>query len=198
MKEIDAPAEATSVSVDFQLDPGLLLRIHVTDDAGKPLAGATLAGDAPAEGAELTATNFGATETRTLIIGHQDKKLGRVITVTPEQIAAGQITVALQPVATLIGQVMNDDGSPFTGMAIEPRVLPFADFGLRLSKVATDAEGRFSVTLLPGCSYSLTGEGGRRQFITLAKELAIQAGEAKDLGTLKIGTDGKVAAWKNE
>ena len=37
---------------------------------------------------------------------------------------SGDKTIAGREVTTIIGQVMNDDGSPFTGMAIEPRVLP--------------------------------------------------------------------------
>ena len=197
MKEIDPPPDAEKVPVDFQLDPGLSLKIHVTDDAGNPLTGAALSGDKPAEGTELIAANFGPTETRTLIVRHPEKKLGRVIAVAPQQAPDGTMTVALQPLATVFGRVLNDDGSPLSGMAITPHVLPSADFGLRLATVPTDAEGRFTTTLIPGCSYSLTGEGGRRQFITLAKELSIQPGETKDLGTLKLDKDGKLLAWQN-
>ncbi|MEF3034491.1 carboxypeptidase-like regulatory domain-containing protein, partial [Pseudomonas aeruginosa] len=76
-------------------------------------------------------------------------------------------TAALRPVATISGRVLKDDGSPLSGMAIKPHILPHAEFLLTLRTVATDAEGRFTVDLLPGCQYDLTGEGGGLQFIAL-------------------------------
>jgi hypothetical protein len=54
------------------------------------------------------------------------------------------------------------------------------------------AKGRFRVTLLAGCQYSFSGEGGGFRFVTLAKQISIEPGETKDLGTLTFDKDGKL------
>ena len=74
--------------------------------------------------------------------------------------------------------------------------MPFGDFGQHLQTVATDADGRFQTTLLPGCKYTFAGMGGGFQYAEIVHELQIQPGETKDLGTLKLDKDGKVTTWK--
>ncbi len=70
--------------------------------------------------------------------------------------------------------------------------MPFA-FATRLDPVGADADGRFRVVLIPGCRYSLQGELHRREmfYLTIDRDLAIEPGETKDLGTLKFGKNGK-------
>ena len=75
-------------------------------------------------------------------------------------------------------------------------VLPFGDFGRELRSVATDAEGRFQTTLLPGCKYNISGMGGSFQYVELAKELSVEPGQTLDLGTLKLDKKGKATSWK--
>jgi beta-lactamase regulating signal transducer with metallopeptidase domain/protocatechuate 3,4-dioxygenase beta subunit len=198
MKEINPAADAQSVALDLELDPGESVRIRVTSGSGDPLTGVAVFGlsshgdiDA-SEQPQLLATNLGPKETRAILFHHKEKNLGRVLTIGPEEIRAGEATARLEPCATVVGRILREDGTAISGMAIEPRVLPDGDFSKRLPTVAADSEGRFSITLLPGCQYTLTGQGGEFQFVTLAAELSAEPGSAKDLGTLKIGKDGKL------
>ena len=198
MREINPTADAETVSLDLQLDPGQSLRIRVVGPDGEPVRGVSVTGlssDGYLKASQepiLIAANFGPAETRIVLLHHEEQKIGRVVTIGREQLKAGELTVELQPCATLIGRILNSDGLPITGMAIRPDVLPSGDFSKQLPNVATDSEGRFHVTLLPGCKYSFGGEGGGFRFVTVARELSIEPGETKDLGTLTIDKDGKV------
>ena len=51
----------------------------------------------------------------------------------------------------------------------------------------------FPRVLIPGCRYSLKGRTNRREmsFLSIERDLAIEPGETKDLGTLQFGKNGK-------
>jgi 5-hydroxyisourate hydrolase-like protein (transthyretin family) len=202
MQEINPPAYATEFKVDLQLDPGAVVKIRVTDATGNPLTGVSVSGltslgyFVTESDAVITAVNLGPQETRIVLLEKKEMNLGRVLVIGPDEIRAGETIAQLRPCAKITGQVLLDDGTPFSGLAVEPRVLPFGDFGRRLESVATDAEGRFQTTLLPGCKYNLSGMGGSFQYVELAKELSVEPGQTLDLGTLKLNKDGKLTSWK--
>jgi len=199
MREINPAADAESVSLDFQLDPGQSLRIRVVDSGGQPASGVSVTGLSSdgnlkdSRESVLVASNFGPGETRIVLFHHEQRNLGRVVTIGPEQLKSAEITVELQPCATIVGRILNADGASVSGMGLRLDVQPGGDFFRYLPEVSTNAQGRFQVTLLPGCRYTLNGEGGGFQFVTFAREISIEPGETKDLGTLTIGKDGKVA-----
>jgi protocatechuate 3,4-dioxygenase beta subunit/5-hydroxyisourate hydrolase-like protein (transthyretin family) len=200
MREINPAADATAVTLDFQLDPGKSLRIRVVGSKGEPISGVSVEGlswhayIAATQQPLLTATNFGPNESRTLLFHHKERNVGRVVTVGPDEIRVGEIIVDLQPCATLVGRILNVDGQPVSGMSLRTDVLPTGDFSPQLPPVATDAEGRFQVTLLPGCKYQLIGNGGGFQYVEVAKDVAIKPGVTKDLGTVVVDKDGKVVS----
>lgn len=198
MREINPAVDAVSVSLDLQLDPGQSLRIRVVGPDGQSVSGVSVTGlssDGNVKESHepiLVASNFGPGETRIVLFHHEKLRLGRVVTIGPKQLDAGEMIVELQPCATIVGRILNADGLPVTGMALRLDVLPGGDFFRHLPQVSTDAEGRFRVTLLPGCQYSFNGEGGGFQFVNFVKELSIEPGEKKDMGTLTVDKDGKV------
>jgi hypothetical protein len=203
MREINPPEDATEFNVDLQLDPGASVKIRPTDAAGNSLTGLTAGGLAsrgqyiePSPETILMVANLGPTEVRTVLLHSKEKNLGRVITIGPDEVRLGQVDAQLQPCATVTGRVVLDDGSPMSGLNIDPRVLPDGDFSLHIPDVAADAEGRFQTTLHPGGTYRLTAMGGSFQYIELAKELTIQPGQKLDLGTFKLDKDGKATNWK--
>ena len=121
-----------------------------------------------------------------------------MVTIGPDEIRAGEVTVRLQACATVVGRVLNEDAQPASGMALRPWVFPLDDLGTRLPDLATDADGRFRATLLPGCRYHFTGEGGGFENLVIVNEVAVEPGETKDLGTLTFDKAGKLMRTDRE
>ncbi|MCA9052932.1 MAG: hypothetical protein KDA75_03800 [Planctomycetaceae bacterium] len=191
MREVDIPQGADEFPLDFDLDPGASVQLKIVDTDGQPVTGVDVQGLAPRGGRptlhspEQLATNFGPDETRSIVVRHNERRIGRVIRVGPDEVAQGTVTVALEPFATLTGRLLLDDETPATGLTLRPDLLPGGDFVLHLPAVATDAEGRFEVDLIPGCNYSVLAEGkGLDAFAMVVKDLAITAGEDRNLGEL--------------
>lgn len=198
VKEINPPADTGPVTVDFALDPGQSLRVHVQGPDGKPITGLEIHGLSSrgdvekTDDSELTVTNLGPDEQRPLFFRHAEKRIGRVMRVGPAELAAGEITVQLQPEAYVVGRLLDEEGEPLSGAEIEASGVPFA-FATRLEAVGADADGRFRAVLIPGCRYSLGGRPHRREIndFTIERDLAIEPGETRDLGTLKFDRKGK-------
>jgi hypothetical protein len=198
MKEINPPADTGPVTLDFALDPGQSMRIHVQGPDGKPITGLNVDGISSqgkgekTEDSELTVTNLGPDEERPLFFRHVEKRLGRVVRIGPNELAAGEITVKLQPESYVVGRLLDEDGEPLSSTEVQASGVPFA-FATRLDAVGTDADGRFRVVLIPSCRYLLQGKPHRREMfdLTIDRDLAIEPGETTDLGTLKFGKNGK-------
>ena len=198
MKEINPPADTGPVTLDFALDPGQSMRIHVQGPDGKPITGLDVHGISSrgtvekTDDSELTVTNLGPDEERPILFRHVEKRIGRVVRIGPKELAAGEITVKLQPEAYVVGRLLDEDGEPLSGAEIEASGVPFA-YATRLDSVGADADGRFRVVLIPGCRYSLQAQTNRREmsFLWIERDLTVEPGETKDLGTLKFGKNGK-------
>lgn len=194
MKEIDPPEGLESVTCDVELDPGETIRITVTDEDGKPLTGYTVDGRTdgsdrtqPSEQPTFDAINFGLNDpTRTMVIRHEQRNLGKVIRASIDGDRARAMTVALQPCATVTGRVLNPDGDPVSGAAIQAVVRPTEDFGKRLSQVTTDGNGRFRYTVVPGCDYYLAAEGAGIGHQALTNNLSVKPGQTVDLGDIRL------------
>jgi hypothetical protein len=198
MKEINPPADTGPVTLDFALDPGQSMRIHVRGPDGKPITGLDVHGISSrdpvekTEDSELTVTGLGPDEERPILFRHVEKRIGRVVRIGPKELAAGEITVKLQPEAYVVGRLLDEDGKPLSGATIEASGVPFA-YATRLDSVGADADGRFRAVLIPGCRYSLQAQTNRREmsFLWIERDLTVEPGETKDLGTLQFGKNGK-------
>ena len=190
MREVDIDADATNYSLDLQLDPGASVRLAIQDLDGKPVAGISAQGLAPNGNGSAThdtaprAANFGAKETRSIVLRHDKRRIGSVLRIGPEEVKQEQIAVVLEPFATVRGKLMLDAEHAATGAVIKARVLPSEDFSLSLPEVATDNEGRFQMDLMTGCKYYLDVRGNQIGNSSLAKELTIVPGQHIDMGTL--------------
>ena len=91
-------------------------------------------------------------EQRIVVIRHEGRRLGKVVTVKKGDDANGPVVVKLAPLATIRGRVVDAEGNPVAGATIRPDVLPHGDFGLSLAQVVTGADGRF---VIAGCSCRL-------------------------------------------
>ena len=141
MKEINPPADTGPVTLDFALDPGQSMRVHVQGPDGKPITGLDVHGISsrdPVEktdDSELTVTNLGPDEERPILFRHVEKRIGRVVRIGPKELAAGEITVKLQPEAYVVGRLLDEDGKPLSGARIEASGVPFA-YATRLTPLA--------------------------------------------------------------
>ena len=192
MREVDIEAGAKSYSLDLQLDPGVSVRLAIQDVEGNLVTGTTIQGLATnghidtVQDAVQIATNFGPTESRSIIVRHDTRRIGRVIRVGYEEVKEEQLPVVLEPFATVQGRLMLDEGHAATGVVLEARVLPSEDFSPSLREVATDLEGTFQLDLLSGCKYNLTIRGNQFGTSSLAKELTIVPGQILDLGIMML------------
>jgi hypothetical protein len=100
----------------------------------------------------------------------------------------GPIVVTLQPAATVVGRLVDDDGRPLAHSDITVRFQPANDVAPRPHSrpVRTDARGQFRIDgLVPGMPYhgdaGPTGLYGRFIF----DNLSLKSGETKDLGDVK-------------
>jgi 5-hydroxyisourate hydrolase-like protein (transthyretin family) len=197
MKEIDPPADAESVRVDLQMDPGQSARIAIVGPDGQPITGVTVDGQTSGgfretiQESTIEAINFSPGETRTIVFHHEERNLGQVARIRPEDGAAAAITVKLDPCATVTGRLLHEDGAPYTGLNVEASVRPSESFGKELPSVTTDSDGRFRYTIVPGSKYWLHAEGkGIRHYGTIEEELVVEPGETKDLGDLTLNESG--------
>ena len=126
-----------------------------------------------------------------MIVHHKEKGIGQVARIGDDQILKGNMQIRLQPCVTVTGR-LTDEGTPLTGISIEPRILPSGDYSVSLPSFTTGLQGVFTGTLLPGGQYSLYAEGGRLNlFAVVANDLAVAPGQKIDLGTLTLTKDGK-------
>ncbi len=211
--EIDASEKnPKSLICLIALDPGQTLGGTVVGPDGRPLTGMLAWGLTPAFGnydlelgfptlrtATFTATGLDDRNPRFLLFWHKEKGLGRAVLVWGDE--RGPITMHLEPLGTVTGRLVDEEGKPLAGITVEAdwasaRFGIFRQFSslvagnhlkgeLFLQSVKTDGEGRFLMPrLIPGFSYELSVDGNR-----LTKDLpAPTGGVPKDLGTITIAT----------
>jgi protocatechuate 3,4-dioxygenase beta subunit len=201
MKEIDPKPGTEVVHVDFQVRHGATVRLKVVDVAGAPVSGLKSMGRtqrghydrderAPSE---TTVVNLANGEERSVVVLHEQRKLGKIVRVHEGDDAKGPVVVALEPLASLTGRVVDHEGNPVAGANVTPLPLPSGDFGLRLPPVTSDASGRFrAAELPPGCEYSLTVESPgtpRNRRFAFLKQATVKPGETTDVGEIKFDRD---------
>jgi hypothetical protein len=201
MKEIDPPAAADVIHVDLQAVAGDSVRLTVVDAKGKPVRGVRTLGmtgrgsyerEALAD-SEGKVTNLMPAEERTVMLRHEDRKLGKVVRVRKGDDKNGPVAVTLEPLATMTGRVVDADGSSFAGATVRPDLLPSGDFSPHLPDVATDQAGRFHVPDVPiGCDYALAVDSmeeiKKRRFAFLEKA-TVKPGETTDVGEIRFKKD---------
>ncbi len=189
--EIRPADDAQQVEVEFQIDPGKSLKLHITDDAGLPISGSSIVGlwpkanshraDNLGSSAEMVALN--PEERRLVLVHHAERQLGTAIELGLSDAKDGQATVLLQRCATLKVRLVNEDREPLVGVLVRCHPGGYADFGLELPTVATDENGVINMSaLLPGCKYDISAESPQIAQQSLARGLEVAPGETIDLG----------------
>jgi RNA polymerase sigma factor (sigma-70 family) len=178
---INPDGRAAPPKLDFTLHPARPLRGTVVGPAGESLASVKIYGltsmpDAEVlQSAAFTVEGLNPRVPRQLIFYHEQKRLGKVLTLRGEQTTA--LAVRLAPCGEVIGRLVGRAGKPVAGIRVWfPR--PANDL-TALAK--TDPQGRFRATLVPGLKYRVPPRL-TREF----DELEVGSGEVRDLGDLLL------------
>jgi protocatechuate 3,4-dioxygenase beta subunit len=185
LADINIPKGAQYTTVNFELDPGVTLHIELVDPSGNPLKGVAVS---PASAGNLMLDRRDTSTYDAIGLKPGDKtdlcflddvhKLGKVIVVTPTDAPQQNLKLTLEPVGTFTGRLVDADGLPVASARL--------DAWTSLCTTSTDAQGRFTVTLLPGHEYDLVGVKGRVHFQTDVKKLPVPPGITRDLGDVHM------------
>jgi len=202
LAEVDPAEGAESFELDFQLDPGQVLRGTVLDTEGKPLKrahfrGATESGSswAPLDSAQFLVKGYRPDKPRTLVFVHLDRKLSGSVVLKGKQ--AGMLSVPLQPWASVTGRLVDGDGKPIAGVELQDSHLPTrlwvkgpnGESSRMDQSCVTDTDGRFCIEgLAPGlkCRPRVFDKKAGKYLSMGTFEVALEPGEAKDLGEVKL------------
>jgi len=198
VREINPQADEQEIRLDLELDPGVPATLRIIDEQNNLVTGATIFGlvinsfTPESKEAVKSIAGLGPEETRDLIVRHDHRKIGAVLQLNPPHVAGREVTIQLQPYATIKGRLLNA-GDPMPGITIDPQLVSSSNRSHSLQKITTDANGRFEGTLLTGSQYDLIAEGVglEDRIITVATKLAVAAGETIDLGDLMLGKNRK-------
>jgi beta-lactamase regulating signal transducer with metallopeptidase domain/protocatechuate 3,4-dioxygenase beta subunit len=199
--EVDPPEGAETFELDFQLDPGQMLSGTVLDPEGKPLSrahyrGATDPGSwTLLDSARFSVNGYRPDKPRTLVFVQLDGKLSGSVVLKGEQ--TGTLTVQLHPWASVTGRLVDGDGKPLAGVELQDSHLPTnlwvkgsnGEFSRINESFLTDTDGRFCIEgLAPGLEYTPRAFDKRvGKYLSMAAfQVALEPGEAKDLGDVKI------------
>jgi RNA polymerase sigma factor (sigma-70 family) len=115
---IDAAAGSASVTCDLTLEPGRSAEGTVLGPDCKPVAGALVIGLKPSwryweplDSASFRVTALAPKEARTLMFYHRGRKLAGSAVAREDD--KGPLTVRLQPGGTVLGRLVDGDGSPY-------------------------------------------------------------------------------------
>jgi hypothetical protein len=186
---VNPAAGVASVRRDVTLDPGWRLTGTVLGPDGKPLAGTRsffVVGhwwDTEATKTAHFCAWFNPHETEDIILQHLEK--GLVGVAPPPKADGGAVTVRMGPGAEVTGRLVDADGKPRAGVALEVTFQPrgWRDWYDYLpGPIKTDRDGRFRIgALASGCEFRLSD--GRGQ---LPLGIAPRPGRTKDLGDVPM------------
>jgi RNA polymerase sigma factor (sigma-70 family) len=194
LARIDPAKGIESVKREVTLDPGWTFTGTVLGPDGKPLFGARSFGLTdrgwPRETmktAEFTVRAFNPRRPRDVFFQHLEKGLVGVARAPKEN--GGSVAVQMKPSATIIGRLIDVDGTPRAGVELEVRYrhkgtsfyFDWSDYFP--ARIRTDPEGRLRIeALLPGHEFRLSDGKGILPF----GGNTLQSGQTKNLGDVKI------------
>jgi hypothetical protein len=188
--------EGETTTVELFVERGVTAQLAIQDAAGKPLAGAWVAGltdhwpitfRLPEPTAKVYALN--PDRPRELTLFHPGKQLGGTVLIRGDE--KEPVVAKLEPLGRVTGRFLDEDGNPLAGaeVSIAARGLTGRElyrFASPSGKpVVADKEGRFTLTgVVPGVSFYIQTHKGERYFRGKPKIGLLKAkpGETLDLG----------------
>ncbi len=202
LAEIDPAPGVESVTKDLQVDPGRTVMLHVEDPEGRPLSGTKASGltDLFAsiayrqDASTIEVHGLSPEKPRRVTITHEGRKLVGSLDLKGDE--PGPLTVRLRPWGIVTGRVVDDEGQPRAGLALNSLAGiypgPDKDHGILpghddVPGPRTDRDGRFRIEgFVPGLKYGAAGVQGFMYLGMVFDDVMVGSGETKDLGDLKI------------
>jgi beta-lactamase regulating signal transducer with metallopeptidase domain len=192
LKEVNAGVGAASTTCDFALDPGANLRVSLVDRAGKAVSGASVlddssGGDGLPKGSTFEVKELAPHETRKIAIYHQGRRIGKYLVLKADEQKSPAMTVTLEPCATLVGRLVDEEGVPFEGVEVQASPAPGGYPYFFIPIVVSKADGTFECRgLFPGCDYGLVVHGSETKIQFPLRKIAVETGKTVDLGNVKL------------
>ncbi len=192
LKEINPPQEAATVRCDFALERGEAIRVTLVDRQSNPVAGCSISGRATNDYRDMPQATFdlenlSVNESRPIVIENKRRNIGKFLLLAFDEKTPRTISITLEPCATLVGRLVDEDGTPVGGTHLEALPLPGGDFWPRLPSVVCQADGTFRYAgLVPGCDYNVIAEGPQIEFRQVAKRIKVEPGKLINLGDVKL------------
>jgi RNA polymerase sigma factor (sigma-70 family) len=200
-KVLDIKPDAKVVEQDIVLERAPSLPIRIQDAQGKLLTDVWVGGwcqdwypPIQCKDAKCTAYQLEAGKPRLLVFFHPGRKLTGTLTLKGEE--KPPVVAKLGPVGTIKGQLLDADGKPLAGLAVDVQYWQRAASEVgkiihRGKQIVTDANGVFAIDdLIPEQKFELSYRQGKRKFERTPKlvnpTIEVKAGESRDLGTIKL------------
>ncbi|MBI1914174.1 MAG: sigma-70 family RNA polymerase sigma factor [Planctomycetes bacterium] len=191
---INPGANPGPITQDVGLRPALAVRGKVVGPDGKPLTGVVAHGlmqewayaSEPLKDDTFAVRSFNPRRPRNLVFTHAARKLGAFVTVAGER--KDPLVVKLEPLGSITGCILDEDGKPVAGMTVRLDCEHlFYEAGPR---VKTDRDGRFRIDgLVAGQRYQ-----ARLGLPPFGKYLfapfTVKPGENRNLGEMKLAPSG--------
>ena len=161
-------------------------------------------------GKQFSADQFQPGETRQILVHAPEKKLGGMLDV--DAMAESPVKLEMKPTGSLIGKVVDKEGEPEAGLAIQFEIATDDGHEAIAPQVFTDANGRFQIrSLIASLKYRVAAvrPTNRQQVMmtdapkqdsewSVAKDLLIRGGQLVDLGQIVLGGDPPEPKWIEE
>ena len=202
LAEVNLDPKAESATLNLQVDPGQTLTVTAVDPDRKPVSGTMATGVTDLfysieywqESPTIEIHSLHPSKSRRVTIVQAERKLVGFLYLKGTE--SGSMTVKLQPWGTIDGRIVDDEGQPRGGLALnnlggiypEPPgdqgVLPNSSSspGIRIGR-----DGRFRIEgLVPGLKYGADAVEGFMYRGDVFKDVIVAPGEVKNLGDVKV------------
>jgi RNA polymerase sigma factor (sigma-70 family) len=196
-KVLDIKPGVAVVKQDILLECASAVTVAVQDADGRPLSGVWVTGVSPRsyrplrmDLATCPVYHLEAGKPRLLVFHEPRRKLVAALTVRGDE--KPPRIVKLGPAGSLKGRLLDADGKPLAGMAVDLHYRAKQAEEIRFrsregKQIVTDAAGAFAFDeLIPGMKFELSFRRGQRPLEGVAKTMEIQAGECRDVGAIKV------------